>query len=271
MPYRRLPNTDAARLKALRTAIQVSSEKSPFDLAFSQQALLKAKNFLPLYEQSIARQKEAHKKQVTRAKEYQELNKKARIYISHFFQVMNLMILRNELPEVEREFFGIDRDNKSVPVITSDAELIEWGQKLLNGDQERQRRGNKIITNPTAAIVRVHYEKFKSAHHLQKDLQIITNKALQKISEMRDQADAIILQIWNEVEAHFADSSEEVKRDEASHYGLVYVYRPAEKKKLFADKLAANRAKRLQEEEQKSLEEVPSESVNNSGLPFYSN
>ncbi len=272
MPYRRLPNTDNARRNALRTAIQFSQQVSPFNLAFSQQALLKAKNFLPLFDQTISRQKLAHKTQVTRGKEYLELNKRARLFISHFFQVMNLMIIRGELPEDTREFYGIDKQNKSVPLITSDADLLEWGKKLIDGDQERQRKSGRMITNPTAAIVRVHFEKFKSAYHYQKDLQIITNKALQKISEMRDQADSIILQIWNEVETHFAVLSEDEKRDKAAEYGLVYVYRPAEKKKLFTEKMAANRLKRLKEEASKSKETLEQDSeMEQEESSFFSN
>lgn len=36
MPYRRLPNTDAARLKALRNALTKGEEIPPFKLAFPQ-------------------------------------------------------------------------------------------------------------------------------------------------------------------------------------------------------------------------------------------
>ena len=41
MPYRRLPNTDVARLRALRIAFEKGKELPPFQLAFSQTTLQK--------------------------------------------------------------------------------------------------------------------------------------------------------------------------------------------------------------------------------------
>jgi len=246
MPYRRLPNTDAARLKAMRIAISLSMKKSPIDLAYNQQTLLRVKSFLPVFEQSINRQKQAFKTQVERSKQYLDLKEKARLYISHFFQVMNLMIQRNELPEETREFYDIQKSNKSIPLLNTDQELLDWGKKLIDGDQNRQRAGGKMITNPTAAVVRVHYEQFKHAFFYQKDLQKINNNSLQKIATFRTEADDIILTIWNQIESHFAEeSNEDTRREKCSEYGIAYVFRPSERKKIHTDKLAETRQKRL--------------------------
>jgi hypothetical protein len=40
--------------------------------------------------------------------------------------------------------------------------------------------------------------------------------------------DGIIQQIWNEVEDTFDDLPEEMRREKASEYGLVYVFRKSE-------------------------------------------
>ena len=89
-------------------------------------------------------------------------------------------------------------------------------------------QGGSPIYNPSIALVKVHFEEFKDAYRHQKMLQNITNRASGKVSDMRDEADSLIQQIWNEVEDRFNGYTEEVKRKKASAYGVVYVYRTSE-------------------------------------------
>jgi len=46
MPYRRLPNTDSARIKALKAAYKKGKELPPFKLAFSQSTFVKVELFI---------------------------------------------------------------------------------------------------------------------------------------------------------------------------------------------------------------------------------
>ena len=57
MPYRRLPNTDTARLKALKSAYSKAKELPPFKLAFSQSTFQKIQTFLPVFEKSVSESK----------------------------------------------------------------------------------------------------------------------------------------------------------------------------------------------------------------------
>lgn len=230
MPYRRLPNTDAARLKAMKDAIGKSMKTSPYQLAFSHNMLQRVKSYSPLFEQAMQRHRQAYQTQVQRSRGYSELSRKARLYLSHFLQVMNFMILRGELPESTRRYYGLTTDSKVLPNLSTDVDLLKWGQQVIDGDMERQKTGGKLIANPTAAVVRVHFEKFVYAFHQQKVLRKITVQNLKKITSMRDQADEIILAIWNEVEASFVELPDDEKREQAMEYGLKYVYRPHEKK-----------------------------------------
>ena len=266
MPYRRLPNTDAARVKAMKDAIQKSMTTSPFELAFSHQSLQRVKSFNPLFEQAMQRQKQAYKNQVDRGKSYNELSRKARLYMSHFLQVMSFMIQRGELPENTRKYYGLSIKTRGLPNVSTDADLLEWGQRVIDGDFERQKSGGKMITNPTAAVVRVHFEKFSQAFHMQKSLQKISTQTLSKLASMRDEGDEIILAIWNEVEATFMGLPDEEKRSLASDYGVKYVYRPHEKervaKKTVADERAfrfANKGKSSEEIERKTETEKEKE------------
>ena len=49
-----------------------------------------------------------------------------------------------------------------------------------------------------------------------------------RTAELRKEADALITSCWNEVEAKFANLTDEEKRIEAEKYGVVYVFRKNE-------------------------------------------
>lgn len=228
MPYRRLPNTDAARIKALRTALSLGKEIPPFKLAYSQRSLLRLQSFISYFEQALSNQKQTYEHQVRNSLNYKESLKKIKLYISHFIQVMNMAILRGELPEDTRSYFKLNNDLRSVPSLNTEKEILEIGENIIKGEMERLKRSKTAITNPTMAVVKVRYEQFLDAHNFQKTLQKRNKLALEKLASLRGDADAIILDIWNEVEDHFKDLPENMKRDEAGKYGLVYVFRKNE-------------------------------------------
>lgn len=232
MPYRRLPNTDNARLKALKRAYHMGKEIPPFKLAFSQSSLQKIQSFLPGYEKAIGEYKQAYQKQIANNKEHLNAQKKARLYISHFIQVMNMAIMRGELTASTRRFYSLDPDNKKIPGLNSESELIKWGQNVIDGEQERLAQGMAPITNPTIAVVKVRFENFLDSHNFQKTLQRNQHRAQQKLVEMRAMGDSIIQTVWNEVENSFQDMGEEEKRKKAEEYGLIYVFRKNELKQL---------------------------------------
>lgn len=240
MPYRRLPNTDRARLRAIKAAYQKGKQIPPFKLAFSQNAFQRLQSFYTSFEQSINNYNNTFKVQTERNKEYILLHKKAKLYVSHFIQVMNLAVAREELKPEVREFYGIDKDEKRVPSLNTEKELVYWGEKIIEGETTRTFKGQTPITNPTIAVVRVRFENFKEALNNQKVLQQNSQRALKKLSDMRTEADQIILQVWNEVEASFKDMEEKERLESASEYGVVYVYRKSEKAKRITESSAGD-------------------------------
>ncbi|MBN1116070.1 MAG: hypothetical protein JXA77_02620 [Bacteroidales bacterium] len=232
MPYRRLPNTDTARLKALQIAVEKGRDLPPFNLAFSQNAFQKAQSFLTSFEKAILESKQAYDSQVDKNKEYLKTLKKAKMYISHFIQVVNMAILRGELPASERDYFKLEYGDKKTPDLHTEAEVIDWGSKIIEGEENRKSKGRSPISNPTIAVVRVRYEQYMDSYKFQKTLQKNYHRALEKLAELRPTADEIILQIWNEVEDSFAEFSDDERRKKAMEYGLHYVYRKNEISKL---------------------------------------
>lgn len=228
MPYRRLPNTDNSRLKALLKAYHKGKDTPPFKLAFSQSTYQKIVSFLPGFEKKIIQQKAALSRQIERNKDYHTLQKKAKLYISHFIQVVNMAIQRGEISGTILDYYKLNGHTKKLPPLNTEEEIIKWGERLIEGEKLRIRKGMSPITNPTIAVVKVRYEKFLEAYRHQKNLQQTNNRSLQELSELRPKADDIILHIWNEVEESFKDLPDDLRREKAVEYGLVYVFRKNE-------------------------------------------
>ncbi len=232
MPYRRLPNTDVARIKALKAAYKKGKELLPFQLAFSQSTYSKIELFINSFEKAMINYKAAFNIQVEKSRDYNVLMKKAKLYLSHFIQVVNMAIARGELPEKTKTLYGMEIDEQKVPLLNTEKDMIDWGKKIIDGEAKRIMSGQQPITNPSIAVVKVRFENFADSYNHQKILQQNTQRMLSELDALRTKADDIILNIWNEVEASFKDLPDDLKREKATDYGLVYVYRKNELKNL---------------------------------------
>lgn len=229
MPYRRLPNTDQARLRALKAALNKGSLLSPADLAFPQKSLLELKSFYPHFEQVLAQYQQNRDRQAKIGKLLSDQFRAARLYVSHFLQVVNFCIARGELKPEIRKFYGINEDERSVPDIGTEQQLLHWGKSVIEGEEQRIVQGATRIYNPSLAMVRVKYEKFIELYNTHKDLLSTSQKLLDKVIEYRAQADRLITNLWNNVEETYDKLDPDLKREKCSQYGVVYVYRPTEK------------------------------------------
>ena len=228
MPYRRLPNTDSARLKSLKSAHEKGKDLPPFKLAFSPSSFRKIQSVLPGFENAIHEHRNALNIQSEKNKEYQKRLKKIRLYISHFIQVVNMAINRGDLVPETRAFFGLEEEDRKLPSLSSEDEIVSWGNQLIEGEKKRRSLGLSPITNPTIAVLKVHYDKFMEYHNYQQALKNRSQRAQDALNVKRSTVDGVIQQIWNEVESTFEDLPEEMKREKASEYGLVYVFRKNE-------------------------------------------
>jgi hypothetical protein len=228
MPYRRLPNTDSARLKALDIALKKGKELPPFKLAFSQGAFGKLQSLIPSYLTALSEYRNSYTLQVEKNKNYLKHERKLRLYLSHFIQVVNMAIQRGELPVNTRNYFELDKDERKLPSLKTDEELIHCSQKLIEGEKARRMEGLTGITNPTIALVKVQFEKFLEVYNFQSSLKRRTQRAQESLSQNRNNADHAIQQVWNEVENTFRELPESLRREKSSEYGIHYVFRKNE-------------------------------------------
>ena len=231
MPYRRLPNTDQARIRALKSAVGKGDVYNVNELAISLNTLSEARNFLSKFEIAHNYYAQCYDNQVKESPKHQSNVKTARLYISHFIQVLNLSVLRSEVKPIHKKLYCLPIDNYNVPDLTSEAAMVEWGKRIIEGERKRTSQGGVPIYNPTIAKVKVHYDIFVDSYERQKALQVLTNRSLEGLATMRTRADELILDIWNQVEEKFRNiSPNELRLDKWRDYGVIYYYRTGEKR-----------------------------------------
>ncbi len=230
MPYRRLPNTDKARIRAMRTALEKAERDSdqgisviPFDLLYKLRVLL------PEFEQAIDLYNMSFRRQVEAGKEMKEDFRIAKMYLTHFLQVFNMAIQRNELKPTEREFFGLDPENLSLPKLQTEKEVLQWGKQIIQGEEARLAKGLNPVTNPKVSVVKIYFDRFEESYRYYKKLQEVTQANLKNIAKLRPKVDELIQKLWNAIEKSFESLPPEIRRKKSAEYGVVYFYRKNEK------------------------------------------
>lgn len=229
MPYRRLPNTDQARLRALRQALQKASEAEYNEQVLNYRTVNEAQRFLMQFDMQVTQYRDNFENKVTANKKYRHIVQNARMYISHFIQVLNLSVIRGEIKREQKELYKLDPETNIVPDLTTDEDLLTWGQNIIDGEQERTSMGGFPIYNPAINKVKVHFDIFRE-HHVSHNLRKQnTSRVQDNLEELRKQADELILNIWNQVEDHYKNMLPYAKLQHCKAYGLVYYYRTGEK------------------------------------------
>ncbi|MDR2415005.1 MAG: hypothetical protein LBD64_08490 [Odoribacteraceae bacterium] len=233
MPYRRLPNTDAARARALEVVLDrqqsINVASRPFPSALKQNIEL----FLPRFKTAIINSRIAREKQADNSRKHDAYTRKVKLYISHFLQVLNFAIIRGELKPSARVYYGLEEDETRLPALVSDQDLLEWGEKIIRGEQERTRAGGTPIYSPSIALVKVNHENFKQAHFSRKQFQLNVTRYSAEVARLRADADMLVLALWNEIEKfHENIPDEEQRRLACEQHGISYVFRKGERDKI---------------------------------------
>lgn len=227
MPYRRLPNTDNARIRAMRTAIERHNSLFGQDVVLLDIRKLELK--LLNFENAQIRYRDSLQTQATANKNFQKQIKNARLYISHFIQVLNLCVIRNEIKKEQKQHYNLDPDNFTVPDLTNNDSLLYWGDSIIKGEQIRITQGGAPIYNPAIARVKVAFSLFKDSYFAQKTHQNTTVRELDLLTEQRSGMDEVLSTLWNQIESAFAGLPSKERLDRCKEYGVVYYLRKEEK------------------------------------------
>ncbi|MGN1374920.1 MAG: hypothetical protein ACI4V5_00035 [Prevotella sp.] len=229
MPYRRLPKTDAARLRSLKTILDDNSLYTAENRFIEWKTLSDARivyNKLCTAVEQVKTSVSARRRTISNGMKYQ---RNATMYVSHFLQVLMMSVERGEIKRPNLDLYGIERDATTLPNFRNATGTIEWGDKIIAGEKARLLKGGRPIYNPTIGMLTTHLDIFKEHYARQLKSQERVNVAAEHLKEVRKQTDDVILSLWNQIEKHFSDYPESTRLDECRRYGMIYYYRTSEK------------------------------------------
>lgn len=231
MPYRRLPNTDKARIRSLETTIRKMRDSYCYAPVISPDLLAKSEKKLLQFREASERYLNNLQIQIDFSKSdaYQNKLKNAKMFTSHFLIVLGMCVKRGEIRPSELLYYSLSEDSSDMPDLSSDISVLRWSENVIKGEKLRTDNRGIPIYNPTIAKVIVHYDLFKEQYQKQCMLRQSTEESLTVVSLLRPQIDEVILEVWNSIESYFDDLHGESKIDKCKEYGLIYYYRKGEK------------------------------------------
>ena len=237
MPYRRLPTTDKARRRALDAALKQASKSDENKLMFPKHLLHELDLVKTNFENTLIQYNADMDTQSGKNKDYKAVMEKAVMYISHFIQVLFMTVERGELKADVLDFYGLSEANGKLPALNTEQEVLDWGHKIIEGEQKRMQTGGSPIYSPSIAIVKVKVEEFKDIAIFMQNQKRISARSYERMKEARKATNDFIGRMWNEIEEQLENGSPKHKRQRAQEYGIVYVFRRREKKKLRSEDL----------------------------------
>lgn len=228
MPYRRLPNTDSARLHALHNALQKAQVADYTEQIIPYKVQSEAQRFLVQFENAVVQSKDNYHSKVSANKQYRHIVQNAKMYISHFIQVLNLSVIRGEIKKEHKTLYKLDPHNHIVPDLSTEDCILEWGKNIIEGEQQRIALGGFPIYNPIINKVKVHYDIFCEHQGNHAFVQQNTTRVRSNLDSLRSEADAIILNIWNLVEAYYKDELPYARLQKCKAYGIIFYPRRGE-------------------------------------------
>ena len=232
MPYRRLPTTDKARLRALEAVQDYVAGKEPGNLAVSGGTLSELLNVKTHFENHLRHHELTLKIESEKSLRYKQALEKARLYVSHFIQVLQMTVEREEIKEDVLFLYGLHEVKGKVPQMHTEDEILNWGRKIVSGEQQRMQKGGSPVYNPSIAVVKAKVEDFHELSVFQNNLKRNTLRSFEKLQQLRKVTNEFISRMWTEIETALEHLPPKQKRQKAQEYGVVYVFRRNEKKKL---------------------------------------
>ncbi len=231
MPYRKQPNTDAARISALEKILAKNGAYHNGKLVVEYKYMQQAQVLLHHFNLARDMYNQSYDCQLRSSQKYGAELRTTRMYVSHFMTVLNMCFMRNEIRREFKSLYSLDDNSQYPHPDLHDGEtVLEWGKKIIEGEQARIQRGGTPIYNPTIAKVRVHYDNFTDAYRSKKTQESNTERYLQKIKQMRPELDVMIDTIWDEIEKTHSteEPSKSYKLNES--FGITYEYEREELK-----------------------------------------
>ena len=233
MLAKKLPETDEERLSILQAIIEQEELIEASDRILSIVEFHDLRMFTTTFESTDSVYNQAIMDTEKAKAIYDDLFKNAQLYISHFIQVLFLTMIRNEIRAEQLTLYGFKEDNPVLPDLSTEEDVLKWGESLMRGESERTYRGGIPLYNPAIAKVKVHYELFKESIYSLSIYEKNLQRLHKKMEELREKADELIWDIWTKAEEQYFNYSPEAQAFKFKAYKIQMLYRKGDQLNVF--------------------------------------
>jgi hypothetical protein len=229
----KIPDRDEDRINAIRAAVNREEILPEAERSFLDGELLEFNNFVRQYEGEKLVLQRAQEDRNKSLGQYKERQANARMYISHFIQVLQLTAIRNEIRAEHLDLYGFEKGKEyEIPDLLSEEAILKWGENIIRGESERLMKGGIPLYNPAIAKVKVHFELFKE---IIQSLKIYRQNAMRyqvSVAEMRKKAGEYIYKIWSKISEKYKDCDKDKQREIFDAYRFCF-YKTGEQLNVF--------------------------------------
>jgi hypothetical protein len=223
MPAKKFPDTNEERISILRIIIKQEESVDLKNAILSMPEQRELYNLMVTFENMLFYLKQTLEDVVKADKSYLDLFKTAQLYISHFIQVLNFTVIRNEIKTEALQYYGLENNDEfTLPDLSTEKAVLKWGEQLIKGETERISRGGTPIYSPTISKVIVHYDLFKDATQSREIYRKNAKRSREAIDEMCRKIDRIIWNTWTKVEFQYWTLPEEERQKKFNNYGIKF-------------------------------------------------
>lgn len=217
-----MPNTHVGRLQVLTDAFDQKAAVPPAENIFTNGTSNRLDAIKPVYESSME-----NVKTLEEALGVISTNKgiafgKLKMGCSHFIQVFNFAVDREEFSKDDRLFYGLDKETGNVPPMITEDDLKAVAHNLITGETNRVAAGGAAMAMPPISLIASLAGTFNTliTDHQTAALALIAGH--KKLNDLVPEADKVILKIYDEAEAFYNELEGETQREACRQWGLIY-------------------------------------------------
>jgi hypothetical protein len=230
MPFRQLPASDPTRTQALTAALQKSAAVAPADRLISAATAATLTTFAANWQTQVAERADALGLQTASTAVLDGIAARLRMTVSHFIQVYQFGVARGVFSPSGRSSYELSVNEETVPSLATEADLLLWANRIVTGETRRTANfpTEPAMAMPSATDVSDALADYQNELAHQTTVKDAYDEEQADVAALRPAADALIKDIWDEVEFALRRLDPPSLRRRAREWGVFYALRPGE-------------------------------------------
>ncbi len=236
MPSRKLPNSNPKRYRALRMINDRKTVTPPAEVPLNSATIMRFDLFFPTYKSKILAIAAALSAQGAASALVKTAKQLAGWVVDDFYEALQRAVRRGVIDAAQRPLYSLDMNETGTPKLSSEQDILDWGEHAHDGETARVAGGGVPITFPSLAELDNATADFKTKNLNQAAAKTAYDNAQQALVTDNTEADKLVLKCWNEIETNFDEGDKPSMRRQAREWGVVYI--PAKGETLDPDEFS---------------------------------